>query len=192
MAMSSAIVYRTENVVNGKFYYGVMSENNCKASTYLGSGKLLKRAIDKYGRDKFVRRTIAKFATVDEAYDFEALVVDQDFVDRDDCYNIKLGGIGSTGLKWSEEQKKIKKVQNSGESNPFYGKTHSKESIELMRRNKKNVSVEIEGVTYYSLAEASRVTGIPISTIKYRKDRGIYTMKDLKGGKQPKDDNKDE
>lgn len=83
------IVYRTENKINGKFYYGVDSNNNPK---YLGSGKLLKLAIEKYGRDNFVKRIVRKFRTIEEAYHLESLIVDKDFVDRDDCYNITEGG----------------------------------------------------------------------------------------------------
>lgn len=54
------IVYRTENKITGKFYYGV--HNNTR-ERYLGSGELLKKAIEKHGRDNFVRRTVMEFDT---------------------------------------------------------------------------------------------------------------------------------
>lgn len=87
------IVYRTENTVNGKFYYGVYDTNRpCK--NYLGSGILLKKAIEKYGRDSFTRRTIASFDTPESAFALESLIVDEDLVNRDDCYNLSIGGKG--------------------------------------------------------------------------------------------------
>ena len=34
----------------------------------------------------------------EEIYELEALIVDQDFVDRDDCYNVALGGFRGPGI----------------------------------------------------------------------------------------------
>lgn len=91
----SYIVYRTENVVNNKFYYGVhKTEDNTKFDGYLGSGKLLNKAINKYGEENFIRRTIMEFDNKEDAFELEKLIVDEDFVTRDDCYNLTLGGNG--------------------------------------------------------------------------------------------------
>ena len=100
------IVYRTENLINGNFYYGV--HNSDKNDGYLGSGKRLRWAIEKYGKENFIRRVVRKFLTAEDAYEFEALIVDQDFVERDDCYNLMPGG-------------KIPPV-TKGESHHCYGK----------------------------------------------------------------------
>ena len=42
------VIYKTTNLVNGKSYVGMDSKND---PNYLGSGKLLKRAVKKYGRE---------------------------------------------------------------------------------------------------------------------------------------------
>ena len=42
------VIYKTTNLINGKIYIGKDVRNlNC----YLGSGKLLKKAIEKYGKN---------------------------------------------------------------------------------------------------------------------------------------------
>ena len=90
--MEKHIVYRTENTINKRFYYGVTKVEGRNFKTYLGSGKLLMQAIERYGKENFVRRTVKEFNSEQDALNFEALIVDQDFVDRRDCYNITLGG----------------------------------------------------------------------------------------------------
>ena len=95
------IVYRTENLLNGKFYYGV---HNSRKPRYLGSGTALKRAIKKYGRDNFIRRTIKEFDTAKEAYAFETLMVDDLLINNPMCYNATAGGTGgSAGRVISDE-----------------------------------------------------------------------------------------
>ena len=85
------IIYKTTNLINGKFYIGKHQTKNLNDG-YVGSGKLLKRAINKYGIDNFHTEII-------EIYDEEwkmniaekILVV----LDSELSYNICRGGDGS-------------------------------------------------------------------------------------------------
>jgi hypothetical protein len=45
------IIYKTTNIINGKYYVGKDINNS---ESYLGSGVLLKRAIKKYGKENFI------------------------------------------------------------------------------------------------------------------------------------------
>ena len=64
--------YETLCLVNGKHYRGVHKEEPGEYSQkYLGSGIKLNEAIEKYGRDKFVKRNIKRFKTEKEAYEYE-------------------------------------------------------------------------------------------------------------------------
>ena len=48
-------VYKTTNLIDGKIYIGKYSGKDKK---YLGSGTYLKNAINKYGRENFIREII--------------------------------------------------------------------------------------------------------------------------------------
>ena len=94
-------VYKTTNVVNGKFYIGVHKTSNPN-DDYLGSGKLLKRAIKKYGVENFVKEILYKFENKIEAYAKEAELVTEDLIKSDLSYNITTGGKG--GFYYINEQ----------------------------------------------------------------------------------------
>ena len=87
------IVYQTTNKQNGKIYVGSHRTLDLDDG-YLGSGKVLKRAVKKYGVDQFERTILAEFKTADEMFSYEAQVVDEAFVSRTDTYNLKVGGDG--------------------------------------------------------------------------------------------------
>lgn len=61
---------------------------------YLGSGILLKRAIEKYGAENFKREILFECSSVEEMNAKEAELVNEDFLKRDDVYNLKEGGEG--------------------------------------------------------------------------------------------------
>lgn len=98
-----AIVYKTTNLANGKFYVGVHTGNDPR---YLGSGVRLNRAIRKYGRQNFSRTTLAEFDSVEKAYEFESWLIDKNAVKNENIYNMRLGGKGG----WEH-------VDSSGDNN---------------------------------------------------------------------------
>ena len=49
------VVYKTTNLINGKFYVGKDQNND---PSYLGSGKRFKLALNKYGRDNFKKEIL--------------------------------------------------------------------------------------------------------------------------------------
>ena len=84
-------VYKTTNKVNGRFYIGVHTSSEAD-DEYLGSGKLLKQAINKYGRQSFEKTIIAKFKNKKKAYELESLIVDKNLTANRKCYNLTEGG----------------------------------------------------------------------------------------------------
>jgi group I intron endonuclease len=85
------IVYKTINLINSKFYVGVHKISH-KKDTYLGSGKLLKKAIKKYGKENFVRETLYSFNSESKAYKKEKELVNLEFVQDKNTYNVTEGG----------------------------------------------------------------------------------------------------
>lgn len=101
------IVYLTTNITNNKIYVGVHStENPAIFDGYIGnsinifeSNPELKhpkipfhKAVKKYGYNSFKRITIQVFDSMQEALDLEAYIVNEEFIAREDTYNITLGG----------------------------------------------------------------------------------------------------
>lgn len=132
------IVYLTINKINNKKYIGMCKYDNIK--NYLGSGKLLKEAIKKYGKDNFERITLEECESFDELSMAEEKWINHyNAVESDEFYNLSLGGFGgnSTSVQnywkqFSEEERKQlrkwKKPNFSGSNNPMFGKKHSDET----------------------------------------------------------------
>ena len=101
-------LYRTTNLLNGKFYYGVHTgpvDGESLAKTYLGSGALIKRAIRKHGRENFKREVLQIFEDYETAYKREAEVVTEELIKDPLCYNMKAGGWGGWKMPESAKQK---------------------------------------------------------------------------------------
>jgi len=87
------LIYKITNRLNNKFYVGKHKTEN-KDDDYFGSGILIERAISKHGKENFVKEILFDLPTEEEMNQKEADIVDEDFVARDDTYNLKLGGQG--------------------------------------------------------------------------------------------------
>lgn len=106
--MKQYIVYQTVNHINGNIYVGVHgTENPYDFDGYLGSGYLLEKAVRRYGKDAFERHVLHVFNERDDAYQKEAEIVCEEFVQRPDTYNLTTGGSvppDLTGRKHTPEQ----------------------------------------------------------------------------------------
>ena len=63
-------VYKITNLINNKIYIGVHETIDLK-DNYMGSGKLIKSAIKKYGIENFKKEYIAIFNEREKSYDLE-------------------------------------------------------------------------------------------------------------------------
>jgi group I intron endonuclease len=86
-------IYKITNKINGKIYIGQHKTENVN-DDYMGSGKLIRLAIVKYGIENFDKEILFDFDTREEMILKEKELVDNGFRLRDDTYNIALGGHG--------------------------------------------------------------------------------------------------
>ena len=104
-------IYKITNKVNGKIYIGVHKTSDLNDG-YMGSGKILKAAIEKYGIEYFTKEILQQFNSVEEMFEAESQIVNEEFVKALDNYNIKLGGVG--GWDYINSQLTEEERSNSG------------------------------------------------------------------------------
>lgn len=105
------IVYRTTNLINNHFYIGVHKCKSIQFDGYIGNGVYItkpksyaaantkfKKAVLEFGVKNFYREIIQVFSTEQEAYKFEAELVNAEFLKRPDVYNQVLGGQITGGI----------------------------------------------------------------------------------------------
>ena len=125
--MSSHYVYVIVNKINLKLYFGSHTwDGEGLDKNYYGSGKIIKQAVKKYGKDNFIVYPIKFYDTIEECRQAEEeLLKKYDIANNQYCYNIKNGAIG-----WTSEDMK-------GEKNPNYGKHHTEETRQKMSQASK-------------------------------------------------------
>ena len=93
-------IYKTTNLINQKIYIG-KHESPEYDHTYFGSGKILIRAINKYGIENFINEIIDTADTLQELNEKEKYYIKyykENF--NDQCYNIASGGDGGNTLAY--------------------------------------------------------------------------------------------
>ena len=99
------------------FYIGAHQTKNLDDG-YIGSGKILKHAIAKYGKENFKSEILYLLSSKEEMFSLEREIVNEAFVNDPLTYNLKIGGSGG----------------NPGIVGAFTGRTHTAETKEKMRQ----------------------------------------------------------
>lgn len=134
-------LYKILNKTNGKYYIGI-HYGNIITDKYYGSGRLIKNAVRKYGKENFEQIIIEEFNNSKEAYLKEKETVNQNLIFDDKCYNLMIGGKGAgqgsnhpmfgklrldiTGEKNPSKRDDIKykiSLHKKGNKNPMFGIT---------------------------------------------------------------------
>lgn len=151
------IVYKTTNLINQKYYYGVHLERRA-SDGYIGCGvcsdgtaRNLKKkgansafidAVVKYGYKNFKREILKEFDNRIDAFAYEAELVTEEVINNKNCYNCKIGGVGAS-LKfmckeislYDVQEKKIIKFDSIQEAADFVGVKRPTITFILKKKN---------------------------------------------------------
>lgn len=86
-------LYEIKNTVNNKIYVGVHQTKNLNDG-YMGSGTVINKAYEKYGKEMFVKTILEYFDNRTDMIHREKEIVNEDFLSRTDTYNVRRGGTG--------------------------------------------------------------------------------------------------
>lgn len=136
------VIYRTTNIINGKWYIGKDAKNS---KTYLGSGIAIKNAIEKYGKENFHKEILEYCSSLEELSEKEKeWIKNTGAIENPNSYNLADRGVGGNLEKFKRREKKYKhseetkekiKKSVSGHKNGMYAKRMSKESREKISRS---------------------------------------------------------
>ena len=170
-------IYLTINKVNHKTYVGqkMLKNKNWDKDGYLGSGKLLKCAIKKYGKENF-EKFLVQFCYSKEELDKQEIFWISEYRKRGLAqYNIANGGEGcctkgrtpwNKGKHWSEETKKKMSETHKGKqlsedtrykiSEAHKGKPGPNKGKHWSEETKKKMSETNKGKHWYSNGKISK------------------------------------
>jgi hypothetical protein len=158
-------IYKTTNILSGKYYIGMHSTDNLEDG-YLGSGRRLKYSINKYGVDNHIREILEFCDSRESLKQREKDVVNLNEIAKEECMNMCVGGEGrvfsieesrkgaittnnlrkelSKDDEWFNKlcdniKLSLKRINFNHKT--FEGKTHSKESKELISEKMKNKGI---------------------------------------------------
>lgn len=86
-------VYKITNIINNNIYVGVHKTKNID-DNYMGSGKIICKAINKHGIENFKKEILHFLDSEEEMYLKEKEIVNAEFLSRKDVYNLNEGGLG--------------------------------------------------------------------------------------------------
>ena len=142
-------LYKITNRVNQRFYIGVHKEDNYpKTDNYMGRSVIVDQAIKKYGLEN-LHREILVYGCGKYCYDLERKIVDENFVNHADTYNI-CGGEKGSSYRSADTKKKISKAMK--------GKPKSKETRKKIAEAHKGKKASVESKKKMSKAHKARWT----------------------------------
>jgi len=86
-------LYKTTCLVTGRYYIGMHSTSNLEDG-YLGSGKVIRRSIRKYGPENHKKEILEFFESRELLIEAEKMVITPEMVVDKMCMNLIHGGIG--------------------------------------------------------------------------------------------------
>lgn len=154
--MMYGYIYLTENLINGKKYIG-QHRHETFDEKYYGSGVLLGKAIDKYGKENFKVTLICECFSEEELNAQERLFIEQhDAVKSTEYYNIADGGFNANNLAGKSAEEIADIVARWKTSMNSRSEEEKQKTYEQWIRALNNVSPEEKKIRKQRYSEASR------------------------------------
>ena len=154
------VIYKIVNLINKKIYVGKDLYNN---SDYLGSGLLIKKAINKYGEENF-KKEIIEECSENNGHDREIYWIKRlNSTNRNVGYNISKGGKGGDNFTNNPRKEDIRKEMRNrftGNKNPNYGKKWTEERKEKVRKKMVDRKPSEETLKKLSKAHSGKNNGM--------------------------------
>lgn len=152
-------VYEIVNLLNGKTYVGSRKLALDKSwRQYMGSGKLIKQAIAKYGVEKFRKRLIGYAATAEELIDLEG-----DWISRQQLHGLAQYNLFASGHAGGDTFSKLK----------------AKTLEEVRRKQSEGVRRHLETNTVWNSGKTAETDPRLKAQIERSVARGVYRKSQL-------------
>jgi len=139
-------IYKIINLINNKIYIGQRSSKILHEldTKYMGSGKIIKRAINKHGIENFIKEIIEICESKEQLNEREIYWIEfYQSRNPEIGYNLTKGGGGVNGLVCSDETRLKLSLASKGRPVWITGKHHSEETkikIGLAVKNRKIIN----------------------------------------------------
>ena len=182
-------LYKITNTINDNIYIGVHSTNNLNDG-YFGSGKILMLAVKKYGKTIFKKEILEFFNSAEDMFNAERNIVNEEFVNRSDTYNIKEGGLGNTsnGSKKLWENTKYREKVITRSLSKFWNDPEHKAKLQKVYQTEKYKQT-LRAATKISANESNKIMRTSETSKErwqdeaYRKNMSTKTSNFMKGTK---------
>jgi hypothetical protein len=99
-------IYKTTNTLSGRYYIGMHSTDDLNDG-YLGSGTLLRRSINKHGKENHSIEILEYLNSREELAAREREIVSLQEIAKKECMNLKVGGDGGFTLEQARNGGKL-------------------------------------------------------------------------------------
>lgn len=136
MKIKKYVIYKITNLLTNKSYVGKHVTKNIN-DKYMGSGKVLKQSLKKYGIDNFIKEIIEECENEDIMNQREIFWISQLNTFLPNGYNINVGGKGGDNFTHNPNKELIRlKIIESKRNNPNLFSEDTKKKMSETRKGK--------------------------------------------------------